>query len=67
MVVLNHNCEDLRPIGLRQSNDVGFEIVQSQPHIADCTAPDIAQVRQVFGYRIRIGAHVAVRVVVIGD
>jgi hypothetical protein len=33
MMVFNHGCKDFLPIGLPQTGDVGFEIVQSKPHV----------------------------------
>jgi hypothetical protein len=31
MMVLNYGCKDFFPIGLPQSGDVGFEIVEGNP------------------------------------
>jgi hypothetical protein len=67
VVVINYGCEDFLPVRFPQSGDVGFEIVQSKSHVADHASADIAQVRPVFGRRVGIGRHIAVRVVVIGD
>jgi hypothetical protein len=67
MMVLNLGGEDFLPIGLPQPGDVGFEIVQGKPHVADHASPDIAQVGPVPSQRVGFGRHVAVRVVVIGD
>jgi hypothetical protein len=55
------------PIGFPQSGDVGFEIVQGKPHFADHASSDVAQVGLVFGCRVGIGRHIAVRIVVISD
>jgi hypothetical protein len=62
MVVLNHGCEDFLPIRFPQSGDVGFEIVQGEPHIADHASPNIAQTRPVFCNRVDVGRYVTVRV-----
>jgi hypothetical protein len=56
MVVLNHGCEDFLPIRFPQSGDVGFEIVQTKPHVADHASPDIAQVGPVFRSTIQRSA-----------
>jgi hypothetical protein len=58
MVVINHGCKDFLPIRLPQSGDVGFEIVQGKPHVADHASPDIAQVRPVWQSPGRVGRHV---------
>jgi hypothetical protein len=35
MVVINHGFEDLCPIGLAQSGDVGFKINHLKAHVPD--------------------------------
>ena len=66
MVVINHGWEDFLPVGLPQSGDVGFEIVQDKPNVADHASPDNALVRPVCSPPGSVGRHVAIRVVVVG-
>ena len=54
MMVLDHGCKDSLPIGLPQTGDVDFEIVQSKPHVADHASADIAQVGPICSRRISV-------------